>query len=674
MSNRLAAEKSPYLLQHKDNPVDWWPWGPAAFEAARESNRPIFLSIGYATCHWCHVMEKESFEDQEVARLLNETFINIKVDREERPDVDAIYMSACQIATGRGGWPLSIMITPEMRPFFAGTYLPKTTRYGHEGMLQIIPKVSKAWQKHRQYFETTADEFEQALRKSTNLDFSGEELSEDILHSAFQHFQQQYEPTHGGFGSAPKFPTPERLRFLLRYWHRTGNPHALEMVEHTLQNMRRGGLCDQLGGGFHRYSTDSNWRVPHFEKMLYDQALLILIYLEAFQVTGKQEYSQTVRETLQYVQRELQNAEGGYYTGEDADSEGVEGKYYLWDMKELHNLLKPKDVELFAKVFNLDQEGNYLDESTQKRTGSNIVYRSDDDQLSDEPSLQLVADQLLEHRSRRVRPLLDDKVLADWNGLMITALARCGMVFDDPVLIDQAERCVQFVKKYMMPTSDRLLHRWREGEAIIEGFLDDYAYMVMGLLSLYEATGKECYCTMAMSLTRTVVADFGCEEGGFFMVSRDNEPLLLRPKQSFDSAIPSGNSIMSLNLLRLGRLTGDSELETLGHQSIDACSGGLRNYPDGFCASLSALDYVLGPSTEIIVSGNRDHEATQAALTSIRKVYAPNTVVLSRPDFGGLNRFNIHLCQGRTCEPPTQNIRDVIFQIARRAHHRLACE
>ncbi len=674
MSNRLASEKSPYLLQHKDNPVDWWPWGSAAFEAASKANRPIFLSIGYATCHWCHVMEKESFEDQEVARLLNETFINIKVDREERPDVDAIYMSACQIATGRGGWPLSIMMTPAMRPFFAGTYLPKTTRYGHEGMLQIIPKVAKAWQKYRHHFETTADEFEQALNKSANLDFSGEEISEDILHGAFQHFHQQYDPLHGGFGSAPKFPTPERLRFLLRYWHRTGNPQALDIVEHTLQNMRRGGIFDQLGGGFHRYSTDSNWRVPHFEKMLYDQALLILIYLEAFQITGKQEYSQTVHEALRYVLRDLQTTEDAYCTGEDADSEGVEGKYYLWDMKELNSLLKPKEIKSFTKIFNLDQKGNYLDESTQRKTGSNILYLSAQDELSDEPPFLAIVDRLLKHRNQRVRPLLDDKVLTDWNGLMITALARCGMVFGDPVWIDHAERCVQFIIKHLLSGPDRLLHRWREGEAIIEGLLDDYAYMIMGLLTLFEATGKQSYCNLALSLTKTVIADFECEEGGFYMVSSESNQLLLRPKQAFDSAIPSGNSIMILNLIRLGRLTGDPELEAVGHQSIDACSGGLKSYPDGFCASLSALDYALGPSTEIIISGDPDHPETRTALTSLRKVYAPNTAVLSRPDFGGSNAFEIHLCQGKTCEPPTQNVQDVIHRITRPVHQRPAHE
>ena len=322
MSNRLASEKSPYLLQHKNNPVDWWPWGPEAFVAASGENRPIFLSIGYATCHWCHVMEKESFEDQEVARLLNETFINIKVDREERPDIDAIYMNACQIATGRGGWPLSIMMTPDMRPFFAGTYLPKTERYGHPGMLQIIPKIAEAWQKHRSHIEVTANEFLQALEKSTTVDLTGEELSEAILERAFDRHQQEYDSVLGGFGNAPKFPTPERLRFLLRYWNRTGNSQALTMVERTLQCMRRGGLYDHLGGGFHRYSTDSDWRVPHFEKMLYDQALLILSYLETFQITGKQEYLQTIRGTLDYVTRELKHPEGGFYSGEDADSEG----------------------------------------------------------------------------------------------------------------------------------------------------------------------------------------------------------------------------------------------------------------------------------------------------------------------------------------------------------------
>ena len=334
MSNRLASEKSPYLLQHKDNPVDWWPWGDEAFAAARATDRPIFLSIGYATCHWCHVMEHESFEDAEVAQLLNDAFINIKVDREERPDVDSIYMSACQVATGRGGWPLSIMMMPDMRPFFVATYIPRTGRYGRDGMMQIVPHVAGMWQNNRSALENIADNFLGALRNASTLDLAGGELSAQVLGAAFVFHEQQYDSINGGFGHAPKFPSPERLRFLLRYWNRTGNSRALQMVEHTLQQMRRGGMFDQLGGGFHRYSTDSMWLLPHFEKMLYDQALLALVYLEAFQATGRPEYEQTVRSILEYVRRELQNTEGAYCTGEDADSDGVEGKYYVWSIDD----------------------------------------------------------------------------------------------------------------------------------------------------------------------------------------------------------------------------------------------------------------------------------------------------------------------------------------------------
>ncbi|MCY4160003.1 MAG: thioredoxin domain-containing protein, partial [Bacteroidetes bacterium] len=446
MSNRLATEKSPYLLQHKDNPVDWWPWGSDAFVAARKTDRPIFLSIGYATCHWCHVMERESFEDPEVARLLNETFINIKVDREERPDIDAIYMSACQAATGHGGWPLSIMMTAEMRPFFAATYIPKTARYGREGLLQIIPKIAFSWKKDRPQFENIADNFTQALKASIHLDLSGESLSEEALHQAFRYYERKYDSAHGGLGRAPKFPSPERLRFLLRYWYRTEDPRPLEIVEHTLQKMRRGGIYDQIGGGFHRYSTDEVWRVPHFEKMLYDQALLILIYLEAFQITAKPEYLQTVRSTLEYIDRELKNSEGAYCTGEDADSEGIEGKYYVWDLAEIRSLLDPAMADLMVNTFNLERSGNYLDEATRGKTGNNILYRSAEDTLDDSEIFRTITTQLLEYRGRRIRPLLDDKVLTDWNGLMIAALARCGMVLKDQGLICRAEKCVQFIK------------------------------------------------------------------------------------------------------------------------------------------------------------------------------------------------------------------------------------
>ncbi|MYD18954.1 MAG: thioredoxin domain-containing protein [Rhodothermaceae bacterium] len=663
MSNRLASEKSPYLLQHKDNPVDWWPWGDAAFAAARATDRPIFLSIGYATCHWCHVMEHESFEDAEVAQLLNDTFINIKVDREERPDVDSIYMSACQVATGHGGWPLSIMMTQDMRPFFVATYIPRTGRYGRDGMMQIIPHVAEMWQNNRSALENIADNFLGALRNASTLDLAEAELSAQVLDAAFGYHEQQYDSINGGFGHAPKFPSPERLRFLLRYWHRTGNTRALQMVEHTLQQMRRGGMFDQLGGGFHRYSTDSMWLLPHFEKMLYDQALLALVYLEAFQATGRQEYEQTVRSILEYVCRELQNTEGAYCTGEDADSEGVEGKYYVWSIDEVRSVLDPAIARLVIAAFNLTGTGNYIDEATRDRTGNNIPHRSPGDDLLDSSRLRVASRQLFDLRARRVRPLLDDKVLTDWNGLMIAALARCGTVLNDDDLIGRAVKCAQFIEAHMVPEPGRLLHRWREGEAAIAGMLDDYAYMIMGLLALHEATGEKNYCSWAMSLTQTVLAEFRDEKGGFYLTAQDSEELLMRPRQSFDSALPAGGAVMMMNLLRLGRITGKTELEAAGHDAIAAHSAGLRQYPDGFNAALSALDYALGPSTEVIVSGNRSIAETQEMLSALRGMYAPNAVILSRPVFGGSNQPAIHVCHGRTCDLPTQDTEAVIARL-----------
>lgn len=663
MSNRLASEKSPYLLQHKDNPVDWWPWGDAAFAAARATDRPIFLSIGYATCHWCHVMEHESFEDAEVAQLLNDTFINIKVDREERPDVDSIYMSACQVATGHGGWPLSIMMTQDMRPFFVATYIPRTGRYGRDGMMQIIPHVAEMWQNNRSALENIADNFLGALRDASTLDLAEAELSAQVLDAAFGYHEQQYDSINGGFGHAPKFPSPERLRFLLRYWHRTGNTRALQMVEHTLQQMRRGGMFDQLGGGFHRYSTDSMWLLPHFEKMLYDQALLALVYLEAFQATGRQEYEQTVRSILEYVCRELQNTEGAYCTGEDADSEGVEGKYYVWSIDEVRSVLDPAVARLVIAAFNLTGTGNYIDEATRDRTGNNIPHRSPGDDLLDSSRLRVASRQLFDLRARRVRPLLDDKVLTDWNGLMIAALARCGTVLNDDDLIGRAVKCAQFIEAHMVPEPGRLLHRWREGEAAIAGMLDDYAYMIMGLLALHEATGEENYCSWAMSLTQTVLAEFRDEEGGFYLTAQDSEELLMRPRQSFDSALPAGGAVMMMNLLRLGRITDKSELEAAGHDAIAAHSAGLRQFPDGFNAALSALDYALGPSTEVMVSGDRSIAETQEMLSALRGIYAPNAVILSRPVFGGSTQPAIHVCHGSTCDLPTQDTEAVIARL-----------
>ncbi len=672
MSNRLASENSPYLLQHKDNPVNWWPWGDAAFAAAHATDRPIFLSIGYATCHWCHVMERESFEDAEVAQLLNDTFINIKVDREERPDVDTIYMNACQVATGRGGWPLSIMMTPDMRPFFAATYVPKTGRYGRDGMLQIIPRVAEIWQKDRSALENVAENFLNALKNASMHNLAGEELSTQVLDAAFRHHEQQYDSVNGGFGHAPKFPSPERLRFLLRYWNRTGNTRALQMVEHTLQQMRRGGLFDQLGGGFHRYSTDPMWLLPHFEKMLYDQALLVLVYLEAFQATGRLEYEQTVRSILEYVCRELQNAEGAYCTGEDADSEGIEGKYYVWSIGEVRRVLDPAATRLVTAAFNLTETGNYVDEATRDRTGDNIFHRSPGDDLSDSISLCAASRRLFELRAQRVRPLLDDKVLTDWNGLMIAALARCGAVLNDADLIRRAVKCAQFIEAHMVPESGRLLHRWREGEAAIAGMLDDYAYMVMGLLALYEATGEEDYCSWALVLTQTVLAEFRAEDGGFYLTAQDSKTLLMRPRQPFDSSLPAGGAVMMMNLLRLGRITGETELEAAGHDAIAAHSTGLRQYPDGFNAALSALDYALGPSTEVIVSGARSLARTQAMLLALRGTYAPNAVILSRPAFRDSNEPAIHVCHGSTCDLPTEDTEVVIARLQTpRIKHRL---
>ncbi|MCY4171627.1 MAG: thioredoxin domain-containing protein [Bacteroidetes bacterium] len=673
MSNRLSLEQSPYLLQHKDNPVDWWPWGEQAIEAAHASDRPIFLSIGYATCHWCHVMERESFEDSEVARLLNKTFINIKVDREERPDIDAIYMDACQIATGRGGWPLTVMMTPEMQPFFIATYLPKTQRYGQEGLLEIIPKINQIWEQQRELVYESAGEFTNALIKSSNLDLSGQDLTEEALHRAFRRCEQEFDFDHGGFGTEPKFPTPEKLRFLLRYWYRTAEPKALEMVEVTLQQIRRGGIYDQIGGGFHRYSTDRIWRVPHFEKMLYDQALLLLTYLEAYQVTRKQEYLQTVRHTIAYLQRELRNSEGAYYTGEDADSEGIEGKYYVWDINEIRRILTPEQAKEVEYIFNLGRKGNYLDEATRKLIGQNILYRAVDDTLTDSEHLSQASDRLLQSRSQRIRPLLDDKILTDWNGLMIMVLAKCGMVLGDLSLIRDAEKCLQFIETYLISTSGQLLHRWREEVAGIPGLLDDYAFLIGGLIALYEATGNERHCTLAKQFTETVLSDFVSNNGDFFMVAEQNDDLLLRPKQLFDTVIPSGNSMMMMNLFRLSKLTGDPELEANGHQAMKAFSSGIWNQPTSFCGALSALDYALGPSYEIIVSGPRDAHETDSALSALRSRYFPNAVIASRREFANTNEFAIHLCYGNTCELPTKNLEEVLSRISKSSamHHNL---
>jgi len=681
--NKLISEKSPYLLQHAHNPVDWYPWGPEAFERARKEDKPIFLSIGYSTCHWCHVMEEESFEDPQVARLMNQTFVCIKVDREERPDIDNIYMTLCQMMTGRGGWPMTIIMTPDKKPFFATTYIPKETRFGQTGMKELIPGIRALWEGRREELFASAEQIAGALDQIAS-EVAGSptgELGEGVLKTAYDQLSQNFDTQYGGFGTAPKFPIPHNLLFLLRYWRRTGDEHALGMVEKTLQGMRRGGIYDHVGFGFHRYSTDSRWFLPHFEKMLYDQALLAMAYTEAYQATeDTEEYAQTAREIFTYVLRDMTDPKGGFYSAEDADSEGKEGKFYLWTHDEVGRILSREEVELVTAVFNIEREGNFTEEATGRKTGGNILYLK-------KPLSEIAADlgipleglgkrlegariKLFDAREKRVHPHKDDKILTDWNGLMIAALAKGAQVCDEPLYEEAAKRAADFILTSMVDTKGRLYHRYRDGEAAITAFLDDYAFLTWGLIELYETTFEPRYLERALTLNAMMIKHFwDGEQGGFFFTADDADAILTRKKEVYDGAVPSGNAVAMLNLLRLARLTAHSELEDKAAHLSRAFSSALSQSPGAHTQWMVALDFARGPSYEVVIVGDPKAEDTKAMLKTLREAFVPNKAVILRPaseknpditrlaEFTkGLSRLNnkatAYVCRDFRCELP----------------------
>ncbi|MEA3337379.1 MAG: thioredoxin domain-containing protein [Chloroflexota bacterium] len=682
-SNRLSLEMSPYLLQHASNPVDWYPWGEQAFARARQEDKPIFLSIGYSTCHWCHVMEEESFSDPEVARLMNETFVSIKVDREERPDIDNLYMVVCQMLSQSCGWPLNIIMTPDKKPFFATTYMPRETRFGRPGMLEIIPRVQAAWTAERQQVIDSAEQITAVLQQAS-LSQPGQNLGEETLQAAYDQFAGRFDETWGGFNVEPKFPSPHNLLFLLRYWQRSGDQQALAMVEQTLQSMRRGGVFDQVGYGFHRYSTDRQWKLPHFEKMLYDQAMLAMAYTEAFQATGDPHYQQVAREIMTYLLRDMTSPEGGFYSAEDADSEGEEGKFYLWSEQELFDLLGPQDAELAMRLFNTAPEGNFIEQATGQPTGSNVLHLNADlleladdlqpSQAEFETRLERIRRQLLSARETRVRPLKDDKILTDWNGLMIAALAKAGAAFGDPFYADQARRAADFLLANLRNEQGRLYHRYRDRQAGIPATLDDYAFLVWGLLELHETTQDVAFLKAALDLNQEMLDHFwDAQSGGLFLTADDGEALLVRQKQLFDGAIPAGNSVAMSNLLRLARITADATLEEKAADLLAAIAGTVAGSPAGFGQLLSGLDFALGPSYEVVIAGVPGAADTEAMLTALRETFVPNKVVLLRPEgvetpeiseiapyvddyysLGG--QATAYVCLNYICEQPTTDV------------------
>ncbi len=683
--NRLGGEKSPYLLQHAENPVDWYPWGPEAFEKAKKENKPIFLSIGYSTCHWCHVMEKESFEDAETAKLLNEVFVSVKVDREERPDIDTIYMNVCQLITGSGGWPLTILLTPEGKPFFAGTYLPKTGRRGELGLMELALRIKDLWNTKNQELLQSAEQIMKALRQEKPV--SGEELGVEVLELARQQLEQNFDWEYGGFGESMKFPTPHNLFFLLRYWKRTGDPSALAMVEKTIQAMRRGGIYDHIGFGFHRYTVDRQWVIPHFEKMLYDQALIAIVCLEAGQATGKGMYGETAREIFTYVLRDMTHPEGGFYCGQDADSEGQEGKYYLWTEEEIEKVLTKGKAEFIRKVFSVTKEGNYIDPA-EGRNGKNILHleKSFEDLAAE---MNLSESNLRKHieearvrlyavREKRVSPSTDDKILADWNALMIAALAKGGRALEEPSFTLAAQKAFGFILHHLRTSDGRLLHRFREGEAAIAGNVNDYVFLTWAALELYETTFEPEYLDIALHLSEILVRHFWDDRaGGFYLTADDASELVLRPKEYYDGAIPSGNSVSLLNFRRLARMTASAELEEKALQIERSGAPMVRKSLTAFTQFLCGVEFSVGPSHEVVIAGNSQGADTAKMLKALQSQFLPNTVVILRPAeqtspgilrvarfAEGLkpldSRATAYVCRNLACHSPTTDVDEML--------------
>ncbi len=684
-SNKLINEKSPYLLQHAYNPVNWFAWTDEAFEKAKAEDKPIFLSIGYSTCHWCHVMEKESFEDEEVAQLMNDAFVSIKVDREERPDIDGIYMSVCQMITGSGGWPLTIAMTPDKKPFFTGTYFPKHNRFNRIGMMELIPKLKFVWINQKDEVLKSADEIAASLSKQ-NFISDKVEIDDTILDKAYQELLKRYDETHGGFGNAPKFPSPHNLIFLLRYWKRKTEPKALEMVEKTLTEMRYGGVYDHIGFGFARYSTDQQWLVPHFEKMLYDQAMLVMAYTETYLATKNKFYRTTAEEILEYVLRDMTHPEGGFYSAEDADSEGEEGKFYLWNADELRNVLDKNEYSFAIKVFNVSDNGNWTDESKGMMTGTNILHlKKSSKELAEEfnvseeqfsKKLDLIRKKLFDYRVKRIHPHKDDKILTDWNGLMISAFAKAAQAFNNKQYADAAEKTYSFIEKYLTDKDEKLMHRFRDGESGLPAHIDDYAYIINALIDLYETTFDIKYLKRAVELNEILSKDYGDQyNGGFYFTSSASEKLITRQKEVYDGAIPSGNSIALLNLIKLSRFTSDLKYENKAAELVKYFSGYISRSPSAFCMFMCGLDLLFSPSIEIVIVSELKDNLDINAIELIRNIFNPNKVVVlksdnNQKDFAALlsftndmnmkeNNTTFYVCRDYKCNQPVNTIEEL---------------
>ncbi len=636
-TNRLINETSPYLLQHAHNPVDWYAWGDEAFERAVAENKPVLVSIGYSACHWCHVMEHESFEDEAVAALQNEHFVNIKVDMEERPDVDQIYMNFVQLTTGRGGWPMNVFLTPDKRPFYGGTYFPPASRYNMPSWPQILTSIAEAFKSKRDELEKSANDIVCELRRLSVVETASGELSTELLDLAFTSFSRTFDTVNGGFGGAPKFPPAMSLEFLLRYHKRTGDERALAIVTHTLDKMAGGGIYDQLGGGFHRYSVDAIWLAPHFEKMLYDNAQLVRVYLHAYQVlrssvkplvtasdsdTKAEFYKQIAVETLEYIKREMLDESGGFYSTQDADSEGVEGKFFVWTPDEIENVLGAEDASGFCAYFDVTTEGNFEEK--------NILNLKNPVAATPEQAGRLLSsrEKLFAEREKRIKPNRDEKVLTAWNGLMLAAFADAAAVLENDGYLEIAKRNAEFISTQMQ-LDGRLLRTWKDGTAKLNGYIEDYANVADGLIGLYQVSGEVKYVTEAKRLADLMITEFWDEEnGGFYFTSNDHEQLIVRNKDFYDNATPSGNSVAADVLLRLAKVLGDNKYERFAVSVLRLTATQLHRHPQGFGRGLSALEFYLADTKEIVIVGPKGNELEHEILGR----YLPDAIVVSSFD------------------------------------------
>jgi len=678
-TNRLAREKSPYLLQHARNPVDWFAWNDEAFEKARRENKPIFLSVGYSTCHWCHVMERESFENNAVAEFLNAHFVSIKVDREERPDVDKIYMTFVQATTGSGGWPMTVFLTPELKPFFGGTYFPPDNRYGRPGFLQLLQHIHQLWETRREELvESAGDAQEKLAQMAVANEPSVSAPGVEALRNAGVQLKRMFDPRNGGFGGAPKFPQPSQPLFLLRYAKRFKDEEAVSMVLRTCEKMAAGGIHDQLGGGFARYSVDAEWLVPHFEKMLYDNAQLVQLYLDAFLVSGDARHADVARDVLDYVLRDMTHPEGGFYSAEDADSEGHEGKFYCWTRAELEKLLTPEEFNVAVRYFGITQEGNFVDHSHPQPLGGQNVLSvvAPDVTDADGKLLASAKKKMIEVRAKRVRPHLDDKILASWNGLMLGAFARAGAVLDEERFRAAAEKNVKFIREKLWvegtsagatrPTGT-LFHRWRDGERDNVELLEGYAFLLSGVIDLYEAALEPGHLDFAEALAEAMLAKFFDTENGGFWQSLAAKDLILRVKEDYDGAEPSGNSVATMALLKLGAITGRADFGEAARKTLLLFGTRLRQVPQAVPNLLSALDFSMQEPRRAVVAGGPEVQHARELLRAVHSVYQPEKIVLGNR--GAVEEFArtlpakdgalLYVCTGNACQAPTSDPKEV---------------